>query len=285
MHSSAKDLPEESHYIQLESGYCHYRLDGPADGKLLVLIHGATVAGWIFEQLRPYLIKAKYRLLSVDLLGHGYSERLNTEYNIELYRRQVLELLTSIDEADCSKSISLLGHSLGAAVAVSLANEYPQRFRRVVLTAPLINFVENMPIVKLFTIPVLGEIINKLYVIPMLKRRRRKRYAAIADGQFIERFMSQFLISGFEQTVLSLFRSDVLADKTELYKAFSEKGVSSLVIYGEQDELVTPKQISHLKSIMPKSEFIGLADAGHAFILSEPERVATHIINFLKSKN
>ncbi len=285
MHSSAKDLPEESHYIQLESGYCHYRLDGPSDGKLLVLIHGATVAGWIFEQLRPYLIKAKYRLLSVDLLGHGYSERLNTEYNIELYRRQVLELLTSIDEADCSKSISLLGHSLGAAVAVSLANEYPQRFRRVVLTAPLINFVENMPIVKLFTIPVLGEIINKLYVIPMLKRRRRKRYAAIADGQFIERFMSQFLISGFEQTVLSLFRSDVLADKTELYKAFSEKGVSSLVIYGEQDELVTPKQISHLKSIMPKSEFIGLADAGHAFILSEPERVATHIINFLKSKS
>ncbi len=284
MYFSTKYLPEESHYIQLETGYCHYRLDGPADGKLLVLIHGATVAGWIFEQLRPFLIKAKFRLLTVDLLGHGYSERLNTEYNIDLYKRQVLELLASVDKVGCSKPISLLGHSLGAAVAVSLANENPQRFKRVVLTAPLINFIENMPIVKLFAIPVLGEIINKLYVIPMLKRRRRKRYAAIADGRFIERFMSQFLISGFERTVLSLFRSDVLADKTELYKAFSEKGVSSLVIYGEQDELVTPKQIGHLKSIMPNSKFIGLADAGHAFILSEPERVATHIINFLENR-
>lgn len=280
-----KKLPDEHKYARLATGNCHYKMEGPECGKLILLVHGATVAGWIFEQLTPYLIKANFRLITIDLFGHGYSERLNNhQYDIKLFKRQIVELLDSLETEEIPQPVNIIGHSLGAAIAVSLANENPQRFRRLVLTAPLINFMANKPIVKLFSIPFLGDILNKLYVIPMLKRRRRIRYAPIADGQYIDKFLSQFELPGFEKTVLSLFRSGILTDKSELYQQFSQTQLPSLVIYGEQDELVTLEQIRQLKNLLPNSQFIGLSEAGHAFILSEPERIASQLINFIESE-
>ncbi len=284
MNETSKTLPDEHQYAHLTHGKCHYRIDGPKSGKVILLIHGATVAGWIFEQFRPYLIAANYRTITVDLFGHGYSQRLDVQYNLNLYQSQMSELLQNLGLLEKNKPISLIGHSLGAAVATALANQNPQQFDRIVLTAPLIDFMANMPIVKLFAFPIIGECLNRLYIIPMLKRRRRKRYAPIADGRFIEKFLSQFLIPGFDKTVLSLFRSGILSDKTDLYQRFAATGIPSLVVFGEQDELVTNQQIAHLKQLMPDSKSLGLEGAGHAFILNEPERISKKLIQFLNDE-
>ncbi|WP_444995395.1 alpha/beta fold hydrolase [Aliikangiella sp. IMCC44359] len=290
MSFSVNNLPGEQKYAQLSVGICHYRIDGPDIGETLLLLHGATVSGWIFDRLRPYLNQAGFKTLTVDLMGHGYSERLDSVYDVNLFKQQIIELLdlislkpTEFNSLDVDSPMHIFGHSLGAAIAASLINDYPARFNHIILTAPLVNFTANVPMVKLFKIPLLGELLNRTYVIPMLKRRRRKRYSFIDDGRFVNKFMSQFLLPGFEKTVLALFRSGVLEEQTEGYYHLGQLNHPCLVLRGSEDELVTAEQIAHLKTLLPKAVFKELKNTGHVFILSNPNLVADEIIRFINN--
>ncbi|MET1254608.1 alpha/beta fold hydrolase [Aliikangiella maris] len=283
------NLTDEHQYVKLSVGKCHYRIDGPSGGSTILLLHGATVAGWIFERLVPYFNQAGIRTLTIDLMGHGYSARPKTVYNLSLFKQQIMQLLDEIrnnpakfDSLDVESPISILGHSLGAAIAASLVADHPAKFNRVILTAPLVNFNANMPIVTLFKTPLLGELLNRIYVIPMLKRRRQKRYASIADGRFVNKFMSQFLLPGFEQTVLSLFRSGVLDDQTQTYQSLNEINIPCQVLRGSDDVLVKPEQITYLKTLLPNAAFKEIENTAHAFILSHPELLAEELVAFIK---
>ncbi|MEQ8660979.1 MAG: alpha/beta hydrolase, partial [Gammaproteobacteria bacterium] len=54
-------------FAALSDGHCHYADEGPRDGRVVLLIHGATVPGWEFDRLVPYLHAAGLRTLRADL--------------------------------------------------------------------------------------------------------------------------------------------------------------------------------------------------------------------------
>ena len=101
---------------------------GDRQGPPVVLIHGYTDNARDWVPLIPYLSK-KFRLIVVDIRGHGRSDkpeccyaRIDFAYDIKL----LLDAL-HIDEAD------VVGHSLGSMITQVLAEEWPQRVRKVVL--------------------------------------------------------------------------------------------------------------------------------------------------------
>ena len=89
-------LPDASDFLPLSDGLCHYRVDGPCDGPVVLLIHGATVPAWEFDRLAPFLTSAGYRAIRADLFGHGYSDRPRVKYGLDLFVRQLSELLDSL---------------------------------------------------------------------------------------------------------------------------------------------------------------------------------------------
>jgi len=264
--------------IPLPAGLCHFRLDGPPKGRLVICLHGATVAHWEFDRLVPLLHAAGLRTLQFDFFGHGDSARPHLRYTQTLFVQQALALL---DALSISQPAMLLGHSLGAAIAARLLLAAPARFDRAVLGAPLINYLENVPAGRLLRWPVLGEALVYGYVLPMLKRRRARRYGPIEDGRFVGKFRHQLAVPGFGRALLSMFRSGALGNQLAAYRALQLLPQPLLVLRGEEDTICSAAQIERLRACLPRAHYASLATTGHAMMLSDPEHVATRLLPFL----
>ena len=94
----------------------HVREDGPSGGPPIVLVHGFLCSMRWFERLTP-LLADDFRLVRTDLLGHGCSAKPNWGYAPEDQGGILDDLLGHRGVTGAT----VLGHSLGADVAVALA--------------------------------------------------------------------------------------------------------------------------------------------------------------------
>ncbi|CUU58991.1 alpha/beta hydrolase [Frankia sp. CcI49] len=105
-----------------------YRCWGPVDGPAIVLVHGgAAHAGW-WDHIAP-LIPAEYRVLALDLSGHGDSGR-REEYSLSTWASEVIAV---IDHAGITSPPIVIGHSMGGWVTITTAAEYPDRVAGIVV--------------------------------------------------------------------------------------------------------------------------------------------------------
>lgn len=104
----------------------NYRIGG--NGKTLVFIHGLSDNLLYWEFLASNL-KHDYRVIRVDLRGHGESELGNEEITIDTYTNDLNNLLEELDISE----VNLIGFSIGGAVALDFAIKYPQKVDSIVL--------------------------------------------------------------------------------------------------------------------------------------------------------
>lgn len=104
-----------------------YDVSGAADAPPMVLLHalGDRAAAWA-----PVLgqFAASFRVFALDLRGHGDSDWPG-DYSFELMCRDVLGFL---DQLSLS-TVTLVGHSMGGAVAYLVAMRQPERVRRLIV--------------------------------------------------------------------------------------------------------------------------------------------------------
>ncbi len=113
-------------FISLPDGVTHYALDGPQDGPLVVLVDGFSIPMFSWERNVPALTAAGFRVLTFDLYGRGYSDRPDGPYNLDLFVRQIDELLTALK---IDRPVDLVGLSMGGYITAGFANRYPDRVR------------------------------------------------------------------------------------------------------------------------------------------------------------
>jgi pimeloyl-ACP methyl ester carboxylesterase len=263
---------------ELADGRCHYRVEGPASGITLVMIHGATVPAWQFDRLVPLLVRAGIRTIRLDLFGHGYSARPLVVHDYTLFTRQVFELL---EQLGMEGEVQLLGHSLGAVVAARLMLAAPGKFGSLVMIAPMLDFLGDRKAMRLLRVPLFGEALMHGCVIPMLVRRRSRRYRNIQDGKFVKMFHDQLAVPGFGRSLLALVRSDALEDQRTCYRALGELEAPVMLLSGGSDQTATPTQLEILRDSLPGAKFHVIEGATHALILTHPQHVASHVIPFL----
>ena len=266
-------------FIDLSHGHTHYHLSGPADGPLVLLIHGATVPAWEFERLAPLLNLAGYRTAAIDLYGHGYSARPPGPYSLEFLSQQVGEFLEKLSGGH---PCFVLGHSLGAAIAAKLTTRLHLQIQGLVWVAPLVDFFATVPAARLLTNSLLGPPLVHSFVVPMLKRRRAIRYANIADGVYIDKFVRQTQYSGFARALASLLRHGALANQLSTYVDAAHLEVPTLILRGEHDEVCNAQQIVSLQQAYPHARYQEIAEVGHQVLLSYPEKAAPLVVDFLR---
>lgn len=104
--------------IDLESGDLHVIDEGPRDAPGLVLLHGLAGSTDWYDAIVPVLVE-KYRVVRIDLLGHGLSEKPRTGYDIASQGKRVGDVL---DHFGITTAI-VVGHSMGGLVAASLVEQ------------------------------------------------------------------------------------------------------------------------------------------------------------------
>jgi pimeloyl-ACP methyl ester carboxylesterase len=248
----------------------HYRCDGPVDGTPIVLVHGATVPCWEFDQLVPILTATGFRTLRFDLYGHGLSDRPHGDYSLERFSRQTCELMEALGFPG---PVALLGHSLGAAIAATVTAANPQRIARLMLVAPMLDFNSTSAWSRAFRVALVGDLLMRFVGIPALVRRRRARYTRIGLPHLIPLFVDQVSRPGFGRALLSMIRTDTLGNQAARYEALRDLGRELLVVTGANDAVIPAAHIARIRQLLPDHRHYDIPGAEHNLLLTHPRAV------------
>ena len=159
------DYPFEPNYLQIADGEggelrLHYLDEGPADGPVLLLMHGQPAWSYLYRHMIPSLVLAGFRVIAPDLIGFGRSDK-PTRVEDYTYARHIAwmsEWLTTLDLSD----VTVFFQDWGSLIGLRLVAAFPERFSHVVLanggmptglipeeyTQPLKEAYKTLPVVK-----------------------------------------------------------------------------------------------------------------------------------------
>ncbi|NUR87099.1 MAG: alpha/beta hydrolase, partial [Nonomuraea sp.] len=144
--------------LPLDGGNIYVRQDGPADGPALVLIHGLAASARSWDALVP-LLATSYRVIRIDLLGHGRSAKpAGDGYGMPEQGRRVAQAMDRLGV----KHAVIVGHSTGGAVATALAEQRPDLVTALAIidTAPRLSAaVDTGFLGGLLDDPVIGQLL------------------------------------------------------------------------------------------------------------------------------
>ncbi|MBX3584526.1 MAG: alpha/beta hydrolase [Rhizobiaceae bacterium] len=104
-------------------------LDTGGDGEAIVLVHGWCCDRSFFHPQVEYFSNAGYRILAVDLRGHGESDAPPGSYGMQVFADDVAWSAREIGVKDPV----IVGHSMGGVVAFDVAARYPDLISGVVM--------------------------------------------------------------------------------------------------------------------------------------------------------
>ncbi len=120
----------ENHSVSVQGHRMHYLAEGPANGPVVVLVHGlgGRAEDWIM--LAPYFAKAGFRVYMPDLFGYGRSEKPEDfSYSV---RDEAGAVVGFIDALGLSR-VDLGGWSMGGWIVQIVADTHPERVTRLML--------------------------------------------------------------------------------------------------------------------------------------------------------
>jgi haloalkane dehalogenase len=122
----------------------HYLDEGPANGKVVLLLHGEPSWSYLYRHMVPVLTAAGSRVIAPDLVGFGRSDKPTprTEYTYARHVEWMRALL--FDHLDLSE-VTVVCQDWGGLIGLRLVGEHPDRFERVVAANTYLPTGEGTP--------------------------------------------------------------------------------------------------------------------------------------------
>lgn len=270
--------PPHSRFIDTEGARLHVAETGPDAAQRVLLIHGASAN--LLELWGPLSdeLAVDHRVIAYDRPGLGHSTR--PKRGAERLSFQA-RMAARVIETTGDGPVTVVGHSLGAAVALRLALDFPDLVSGLVLVAPASHPYpgDNAWWARLSASPVLGDIFCGL-MIPWLGPPMSP--ASVANNFW----PAQTPPSYYEDAGVGLifrpraFRAsaqDVCATKNEFAQQaprYPEIFTPAIIVTAEKDRVVSPKRHARaLAADLPAAELVIAPDTGHM-----PHRLRTDLV-------
>ncbi len=110
-------------------GRVHYLEEGSGRSETLILLHSNGASAFQYEDVMARFAE-RWRVIAMDMPGHGDSEPLSRHYTIGMYAEAVVELMDAlrIDRA------AVAGDSVGGSICIALARDHASRTRPVIVS-------------------------------------------------------------------------------------------------------------------------------------------------------
>jgi haloalkane dehalogenase len=127
------DYPFAPHYVEVDEGRLrvHHLDEGPADGPVVLLMHGEPSWSFLYRRMIPVLAGAGLRCVAPDLVGFGRSDKPAAREDYS-YARHVEWMREALFDRLGLTGVTLVGQDWGGLIGLRLVGEHPERFARVV---------------------------------------------------------------------------------------------------------------------------------------------------------
>jgi pimeloyl-ACP methyl ester carboxylesterase len=250
---------------------------GPRDAPPIVLIHCFTCAIDWWDGMIPLLAR-DHRVVAIDLLGHGGSEKPRSGYSIPSQADLVAEALGRLGVRDAE----VVGHSLGGPVTVALAEQSPQLVERAVL-------IDSIPDTTYGDVGLIGELPFKPVIGQALWRI--KPDFSIRDGLEIA-FAPGFPVpDAFVEDVKRMTYSsysgshdgfDEYTGERPLPERLAAIGKPVLAIMGAEEQIASDPgaALAAYRSAIPDAKTRLMAGVGHSPNVEAPAKTAALVLGF-----
>ena len=265
---------DEGEFVMLSEGRVWYELTGKETGDLVVLVHGFGTPSGVFKEMVGVLNDAGYRVLRYDLFGRGYSERLDLEYHLDHFVKQLEDLLESLA---LTRPFSLIGLSMGGTVSAAFGAANPKRVRNSVLMAPLVASTDIGLLRYSGLVKVVGPLLARLFP----RRQMAGLLKPKGHPDIYEMVSGQMEVFGTTRGLISIARNIARLDHHQLFEKWGESQIPTLILWGSQDPVV-PFSEHEIACELTGAVFKPVPGAGHLALCEKPDEVHEHILKFLR---
>jgi pimeloyl-ACP methyl ester carboxylesterase len=255
------------------------RANDEAPGVLLV--HGQPGSSLIWMRVRPLLRNCGLRVLAVDRPGYRHTGGTATDqFDNAAALAQVL------DERLRSPAV-VVGHSLGAGIALALAATAPHHVRALVLIAPAAGPGAITATDRVLAAPFLGPAVTWLGFrtaglalhVPALRRRiltDRIGLSATGADDVVRRITRGDLWRTFTHE-----QRHLVSDAHLLQQRFGAIQCPTVIVAGTRDRVVSPRVVTAMASELPESS-LTTTDTGHLIPIDNPDAVVNAVLHALR---
>ena len=212
-----------------------------------------------------------YSVYAVDLPGHGKSEG-KSKSSIDDYAGDIIDFLDVMDLVD----VCLVGHSMGAAIALNASLSHHWRIRSVVAIGGASKMIVNDAILEGLQNTFETTVSN------IVKYSWHKKTGALADSQL----MAGYFREKAKQRILDAGSKTVHGDffacsRFDLSDRLQEIAVPVLVIASDCDRMVPLNLSWEMAESLKYSYFVSLENCGHFQHIEQTAKVAGELVSFL----
>lgn len=259
--------------LDLDGGDLQVREDGDRGSPPLVLIHGWTGSIRWWDRVTPALAE-RHRVVRVDLLGHGGSEMPRGGYAIE---KQADLVAAAMQELGVRRA-TVVAHSLGGAVATSLAERHGERVAKLMIIGSSPGGVGHLSVLERIPLwPVVGQATRSFTPDPMIRARLEETFIEGTD-------VPDAFVDGLDRMTWNAFHDTAAAgagfrEDRSLPERLAAARAPLHVIFGKEDNVADPDDAKQYRAV-PGAEVQLLDGLGHTPHVERPDLMARLILRF-----
>ena len=247
----------------------HFLAQGDPAARPLVILHGliGTLDNWQ-TLARRWAEEAGLRVISVDLRNHGRSFH-SPEHSYAAMAQDVLALLDHL--ALPAATLTLMGHSMGGKVAMSLALGYPERLAQLLVVdiAPRFSNMEHQ-----------DDIIAGLQAVDLRTIQNRQQAEAALAARIPQVGVRQFLLKNLYRREdnsfawrinLPVLVANLAAVGQEISSARPFLKPTLFIRGGKSDYITADDKLHSIPALFPNSQVVTVPDAGHWVHAEKPD--------------
>jgi 4,5:9,10-diseco-3-hydroxy-5,9,17-trioxoandrosta-1(10),2-diene-4-oate hydrolase len=267
-------IPDRDGQVQPEEARIHYMEAGM--GEPLILVHSVSqsLSTWrnIFTVLSEH-----YRVIAVDLIGHGYSSRpVEFDYTIA----EQAEALRMFMDAKGIESAHFIGFSLGAVYVTDFIRKYPDRTGKAILICPG-GITPEMPLsVRMLESGLLGTIACRLY-------NRKTVNKCLSECYFDLTNITDEVLDEYYATIAdvhsrkAIHYSLVNFNEADVEPYLRDISTDVLIIWGADDKWHLPERSEIYHLAIQTAQFGIIRNAGHLVHEEKGTRMVEAILEYI----
>ncbi|CAM9397700.1 unnamed protein product [Discosporangium mesarthrocarpum] len=286
----------------------NYIDEGDPDQPALVLIHGFGASAYHWRYNVPALVAKGYRVLALDLLGFGLSDKPVIDYSAEIWRNQVCDFVKEIIGE--TREAVVMGNSLGGYTALSAAAALPQnikgcvllnaagRFQDPVAEAAMLAMKDAPPksgielawdnAVKGLSAAFQRAVVTSSFYFTKQPLRIKQVLTQVyidpknVDDELVESIRKPSLHPNAAEVFYRVIAKNGQGPPTTVDSLLDGFKTPLLLLWGEQDPWIQPAAADKIQAIHPPAKRVSV-QAGHCPHDEAPEEVNNAMLEWLDS--